>query len=302
MPAAATSITLIIAPYHMGLYDHRVGGGPLRILQHGIASELERLCPTVHFTNIGPVDSFEGEVGRMIEVLRRISTAVTRAVQASSFPIVLAGNCQASTAVAAGIRAADGGDLGFVWLDAHDDFDTPETNVNGYLDAMAVSMMAGMSWKALMATVPGHMPASLESFAYCGLRDVTAEQRAAVEEAGVPVVWGDAVAKKDYAKELGAVLEARGKGKKKTHVHFDLDVLDESLGRANDWPSPGGFLEEDALAVMGMLPQKTEPTSLVVCSFDPRLEGGDTVARLAVRATCRFVEGLFETEVLQRRS
>ncbi|KAF9636650.1 putative arginase protein [Lasiodiplodia theobromae] len=298
----ATSITLIIAPYHMGLYDHRVGGGPLRILQHGIASELERLCPTVHFTNIGPVDAFEGEVGRMFEVMRRISTAVTRAVRAGSFPIVLAGNCQASTAVAAGIRAADGGDLGFVWLDAHDDFDTPETNVNGYLDAMAVSMMAGKSWKALMATVPGHTPASLENFTYCGLRDVTAEQRAAVEEAGVPVVWGGAVAKKDYAKELGAVLEARGKGKKKTHVHFDLDVLDESLGRANDWPSPGGFLEEDALAVMGMLPQKTEPTSLVVCSFDPRLEGGDTVARLAVRATCRFVEGLFETEVLQWRS
>lgn len=295
----------------MGLYDHRVGGGPLRLLQHNIATALERLCPAVHFTNIGPVDSFEGDVGRMIEVLRRISTAVTRAVRARSFPIVLAGNCQSSAAVAAGMRAAgvvgdgEGEDqLGFVWLDAHDDFDTPETNVNGYLDAMAVSMMAGRSWNALMAAVPGHAPVGLDGFVYCGLRDVSDEQRAVVEKVGVPVVWGDAVAKKDYAKELGAVLEARGRGegqKRKTHVHFDLDVLDESLGRANDWPSPGGFLEEDALKVMEMLPRKTEPTSLVICSFDPRLEGGDTVARLAVRATCRFVEGLVETGVLERR-
>lgn len=294
----ATSITLIIAPYHMGLYDHRVGGGPMRILQHGMASSLEHICP-VHFLNIGPVQDFEGDVGRMFEVMRRISTAVTRAVQSNSFPIVLAGNCQASTAVAAGLRGTVP-NLGFVWIDAHDDFDTPATNVNGYLDAMAVSMMAGKCWHALMDTVPGHGPASLENFVYCGLRDVSDEQRAAVEEAGVPVVWGDGSSEKDFAGELGALLDR--KVRIPTHVHFDLDVLDESLGRVNDFPSPGGFLEADALACMSILPQKVEPTSLVICSFDPRLEGGDTIARLAVRATIRFAEGLVETGVLERRS
>ncbi|GME36288.1 Arginase protein [Neofusicoccum parvum] len=292
----ATSITLIISPYHAGAYDHRVGGGPLRIFQHGIGPSLERLCP-VHFANIGPVDDFEGEIGRTFEVMRRISSAVTRAANAHSFPIVLSGNCNASAAVAAGLRGAGVDDLGFVWMDAHDDLDTPDTHVNGYLDAMAVSMMAGRSWKALMGTVPGHRPAALDRFVYAGLRDVSDGQRAAVEAAGVPVVWGDAAAKTDFAGELAAVLARSRWGP--THVHLDLDVLDESLGRVNEFPSPGGLYEEDLMACMSSIPENVEPTSLVVCSFNPRLEGGDTIARMAVRAVERFVEKLVETNVLQ---
>ncbi|KAJ0316071.1 hypothetical protein Brms1b_005726 [Colletotrichum noveboracense] len=82
-------------PYHTGLYDHRVGSGPLRILAHNLASNLEALAP-VSFTNIGPVDAFEGEIGRTFEVLRRIATAVAAAASRCSFPLVLSGNCNAS--------------------------------------------------------------------------------------------------------------------------------------------------------------------------------------------------------------
>ena len=66
-----TAITIIVCPYHVGLYDHRVGGGPHRILFHGLADKLERLAP-ISFVNIGPVDEFEGEIGRTFEIIRRV--------------------------------------------------------------------------------------------------------------------------------------------------------------------------------------------------------------------------------------
>ncbi|WYZ33886.1 hypothetical protein EsH8_I_000162 [Colletotrichum jinshuiense] len=290
-----TSITVIVAPYHVGLYDHRVGGGPLRILSHGLADKLESLAP-VRFVNIGPVDDFEGEIGRTFEVMRRISAAVSRAAGADSFPLVLSGNCYASAAVAAGLSKAVP-DLNVLWIDAHDDLDTPSTNENGYLDAMALSMLAGRSWHTLMGSVPGHEPLSLDRVAYCGLRDVSEGQRKTVAEAGVDVIWGDASSKVDFSRELGALLDRRRF--RRTHVHLDLDVLDESLGRANDWPSPGGLLAEDLLGCLETIPEKTEPTSLVVCSFNPRLEGGDTIARLAVKGIVRFVEGLLSKNILK---
>ncbi|KAK1687417.1 hypothetical protein BDP55DRAFT_727360 [Colletotrichum godetiae] len=290
-----TSITIIVSPYHVGISNHRVGTGPNRILSHNLADKLESLTP-IRFINIGPVDDFEGEIGRTFELLRRTSTAVSQAVAANSFPLVLSGNCYASTAVAAGLNATVP-DLNVLWIDAHDDLDTPSTNENGYLDAMALSMAAGLSWQKLMGSVPGHKPLSLERVAYCGLRDVSELQRKTVTEAGVDVIWGDAERKVDFAKELGVLLDRRRF--ERTHVHLDLDVLDESLGRVNEFPSPGGLDEEDLMECLETIPRKTRPTSLVVCSFNAELEGGDTVARLAVKGIVRFVEWLIQTEVLR---
>ncbi|KAH6988247.1 arginase [Ilyonectria sp. MPI-CAGE-AT-0026] len=290
----ANSITIIVAPYHVGIYDHRVGGGPLRILSHGLAQELKKFAP-VSFINIGPVDEFEGEIGRTFEIIRRISKAVSQVVTSGSFPLVLSGNCYASTATAAGLTSSVP-DLGVLWLDAHDDLDTPSTHENGYLDAMAASMMTGTSWHALMETVPGHKPIDINRVVYCGLRDVSDRQRKAVTEADVDIVWGKAEEKVDFETELGKVLDRRNLGK--SHIHLDLDVLDESLGRVNEFPSPGGFLPHDLLGLMKMIPTRVSPTSLVVCSFNPRLEGGDTIASLAVDGICTFVKGLVDSEVI----
>ncbi|CAG9984493.1 unnamed protein product [Clonostachys byssicola] len=293
---AFNSITIIVAPYHVGVYDYRVGGGPLRLLSHGIDRDLEKLAP-ISFINIGPVDEFEGEIGRTFEIIRRISDAVYKVVKNNSFPLVLSGNCYASAATMAGLnkarleQTASTPKPGVLWLDAHDDLDTPSTHENGYLDAMAASMMTGTSWHTLMKTVPGHKPVEIKQVIYCGLRDVSETQAKAVKDAGVDVVWGKADTKVDFTASLAQILDRRS-DVTHAHIHLDLDVLDESLGRVNEFPSPGGYLPEDLMGVMQMIPLKVNPTSLVVCSFNPRLEGGDTVARLACQAIYRFIEGI----------
>ncbi|KAH6879492.1 hypothetical protein B0T10DRAFT_609892 [Thelonectria olida] len=235
---AFASITIIVAPYHVGIYDHRAGGGPLRILSHGIDKELDKPAP-VSFINIGPVDKFEGEIGRTFEVLRRISKAVA--------------------ATMAGLNHAraneSSSNVGVLWLDAHGDLDTPSTHENGYLDAMAASMMTGTSWHTLMKTVPTHRPVDVKRVIYCGLRDVSEIQLKTVQEARVDVIWGDATKRVDFTSDLAAALDRRD-DIQHAHVHLDLDVLDESLGRVNEFPSPGGFLPEDLMGLMSMIPTK----------------------------------------------
>ncbi|KAH7038483.1 arginase [Macrophomina phaseolina] len=266
MPAA-TSISLIISPCHVGIYNHRVGAGPLRIQPHNIVDALQQFAP-VNTTTISPVDEFEGEIGRSFEIFRRISNAVSAARSVNAFPIVLSGNCNASVGVAAGLGIDD---LSFVWFDAHDDLDTPDTNVNGYIDAMGVSMLAGRSWRSLMATVP----------------DL---QRQTVTGAGVDVIWGKPGKHVDFSTELSGVLDKKAMGQ--TLIHLDLDCLDELLGRVNEYPSPGGLLEEDVFKSMSLVPTKVQPVSLTVCSFNPNLGGGDRVAEIAIGGICYFVESL----------
>lgn len=292
----ATSITIIFSPYHVGIRDHRVGNGPHRIRSLGIVKALEKLGVTINFNEIARVDSFEGEIGRSFELLRRISTAVSQAVASNSFPLILSGNCLATAAAACGLPIRD---LGFVYFDAHDDLDSPDVNENGYFDAMGLSMLRGESWKTLMNTVPGYSPRTYRRFLYCGLRDQSAVQRQRVIDAGMTSIWGRSDVKVDFVAQMKQELSARSYGP--ALVHLDLDVLDESYGKVNDYPSPGGMMEEELIACVDMVPRMdTSPQSLTVCSFDPNAGDGDKIATIAIRAITTFVQALLDTNALTK--
>jgi arginase len=203
---AATSITIIFSPYHVGLRDHRVGDGPNRIRAMGLIEELENLGVTIHLIELPPVDDFEGEIGRSFELLRRTSKAVTAACAAHSFPLVLSGNCMARAGVACGLGVES---LGWIYFDAHDDMDTPSTNTNGYLDAMGLSMLGGKSFHALADTIPGFKPRrfGFDKMLYVGLKDIDDSQKETVRKAGAEVIWGDTSKRVDFQRELARALD-----------------------------------------------------------------------------------------------
>jgi len=291
---AATSVTCIFSPYHVGLRDHRVGDGPNRIRDVGIVAELEKLGIEVHWHEIPPVDDFEGEIGRSFEVLRRTSEAVSRTVAKQSFPLVLSGNCMASAGIACGLGIEN---LGFIYFDAHDDMETPAWNTNGYLDAMGLSMLAGKSWEKLAKTIPGYKSFRYDKFLYCGLRDICDESRQTVAESGADVIWGDANVKVDFASKLRDQLKA--KDYSPALVHLDLDVLDETVGKVNGFESAGGLLEADLVESMALVPLNATPTSLTLCSFNPNLGDGDKIATIGVRAIVAFMTSLLESGALK---
>ena len=161
-------------------------------------------------------------------------------------------------------------------------------------------MLRGESWKGLMRTVPGYNePFLYNRFLYCGLRDQSTLQKQRVIDAGMLSVWGSTDHKVDYVKELRTQLEARSYSP--ALVHLDLDVLDESYGKVNDYPSPGGMFEEELVACMDLVPKKAVPVSLTICSFDPDSGDGDLIARIAIRAVVAFVSSLVDTGALLRK-
>src|SRR2546425_13091608 len=67
---------------------------------------------------------FQHEVGASFDVLRAVAQTVRSTVAAGRFPLVVAGNCASAVGTVAGL---DRDDLRGVWLDAHADFNPPET-------------------------------------------------------------------------------------------------------------------------------------------------------------------------------
>jgi arginase len=286
------SITVIFSPYHVGTFNHRVGAGPFCLRQHGIIEAIKSLNINVTTKEIDPVDDFEGEIGKSFEILRRTANFVKEARSISSFPIVLAGNCMSTVGVAAGI--GDVRQLGCIWFDAHDDYNTPSTMTSGYLDGTGVSMLSGESFHAMTSTIPGHKPLDLKQFVYCGLRDVNDIERKRVTESEMGIVWGDVNQKVDFTAELGIAITRQALGN--VMVHLDLDVLDISLGRINEFAAPGGLFEDDLIGCLGQITTKTQPVSLTVASFNPHLGGEENISKIAIHAVKEFVKSLFRKD------
>ena len=61
--------------------------------------------------------------------------------------MVLTGDDTAAVGVLSGVQMAKGADarIGVIWLDAHGDFNTPETSYSGILAGMSLSIIAGLS-------------------------------------------------------------------------------------------------------------------------------------------------------------
>jgi arginase len=271
--------------------------------------EIRKLGVAVHEEEVAPVDEFEGEIGRSFEILRRTSKLVTQARDRGSFPIVLSGNCVASVGLAAGLSASQDladEELACVFFDAHDDYNTPDTVVSGYFDSMAISMLAGESWKQLLGTIPGYKPLRLDRLIHVGMRDVTELERQRVLDAGMEVVWGGD--KKPDGRGFDLVLLDKllklsppGRLPPPTLVHLDLDCLDASLGKANKFAAPGGLDEQELLASFHHIAVRTLPVALTVASFDPVYDGADNIAKVAVKAVVMLVQMLIRLERLEKQ-
>jgi len=158
-------IYTILVPYDSGHRGARMGRGPLHFGKHGVSHRLRAGGHQVSEVTIDVPAAFPTEVGTSFAVYRSLSEQVRAVVAGGSFPIVLAGNCGSSLGTVSGVRAASPNDhsaddspIGVIWLDAHADFNTPETTTSGFLDGTVLAALTGRGWGALTASIPGFRP------------------------------------------------------------------------------------------------------------------------------------------------
>lgn len=282
----AQPVTVILVPFHAGVRDQRVGRGPRRLVQEGLLDRLGALGRLVSVAEIEPVDAFEGEIGRTFEIKRRVALRVAQAVGAGSFPLVLAGNCNTSVGVHAGL--ADSG-LGVAWFDAHTDFDTPDERTSGYFDGMGVGTLTGRCWQAFAATIPGHRALNPRRLVYCGIRDFEPGQRERVEAHGIRAVYGAPGGEGggiDFASELAAAMADQPS---RVLVHLDVDCLDTRVGCANEYASPGGLSGAQLRDCMVELVSRRRAAAMTVASFNPEMDGSAAIAAAAMDAVIEVI-------------
>jgi len=166
--------------------------------------------------------------------------------------VLLAGDCSIClTTLPAVLRHHPGARV--LWVDAHPDFNTPETSPSGYLGGMCLAGACG-AWDPGL----GQEPVDPARVVQWGVRDVDAGERALLGTRGVHLV-DDAAPLEDL----------------EVYVHLDLDVLDPAAMPAR-FPAPGGPGPERVRAFLADVASGCTVVGLEVTSIAP---GHATVAR-----------------------
>ena len=186
--AADRGWDLLVSPWHL---DEKIEGFPV---------------PAGAITFTGPVDPAASEVERMTRRYRDIADAVA----ASDRPLVLAGDCLTALGLVAGLQRRHR-ELSLIWLDAHGDFNTPETTISGYLAGMSLAMLTGRAPEPICERL-GLRPVPDEHAVLIGARDLDPAERDALEESRV----------RRLAADSGAVRQSSGE----IYLHVDVDIVD----------------------------------------------------------------------------
>jgi arginase len=269
-------ISLVTAPYHLGHEGVSVGAGPDRLLDEGAAEALEAAGHEVDVVRVVPQAESTNEIGAAFEIVRRVSEAVSRAVEDGAFPLVLSGNCLSSIGIVAGL----GRDVGIVWLDAHADFNTPESSGSGFADGMGLAVVTGSSWNTLRETVPGFQIVPEENALLVGIRDVDDGERRRLDGSPLQVVEPGA--------DVEPALDALRARIQDVYLHIDLDVLDPSEGQANHFAAPGGLTAEAVEQVVSATTGRLAVRAAALTSYDPAVDGDGRIPPIANRLLTRI--------------
>jgi len=283
---AAVRIALIAVPYDLGREDVGSGRGPSAYLKAGAAEMLRARGHDVAVVTVQRQAAFSNELQAVLDVDDAVAAAVEAAVRDDSFPLVVAGNCNAAVGVRAGLQRGGAADAALVWLDAHGDFNTPATTETGYLDGMPLAMLCGRAHREAVKNELGSEPLDETAVVHAGGREFDRREEALLAASGVRVVQGGDLRDSGPAVALDPVLgklaeERRpADGPPPAHLHVDLDVLDPAAAPGVAFPSPHGLTAAQLLEAVDLVRRRFALAAVTVASFTPSRDddAGTTLA------------------------
>jgi arginase len=258
-----------------------MGAGPEHLRASGLAEHLTAQGHTVEVHVIEPeAQNWRAEVQTSFDLMRVIAENVRTARAAKRFPIVLSGNCSAAIGVIAGL----GTRTGIVWLDAHGDFNTPQTTMSGFFDGMTLATATGQCWAEMARRVEAFEPVPEQAVVLLGARDLDPGEETALARSRI-------VRLSAHAAVLGIepVLNSLGSEMSRCYLHLDLDALDPSEGRANSYSARGGFSREDLQQLLTTVAGALPVRALTIAGYDPSFDKAGTVCATAFDAAANVL-------------
>lgn len=273
--------------------------GPTTMANGGIQDSLASWGATVRVEESALTATEDTEYGawkRLGMALGHYSDIVKQNEKEGYFTVGLLATCPSMPGLVAGLQhSGKNGQplrIGMLWLDAHPDFNTPETTRSGSLGGMPVAVATGRALKVMRHDAHLDTPLRDEDVVMGGVRLIDPLERRMLDSSRIERVSVDDL--RDASPAVFAQLNRLSKNVDKIYVHIDMDVLDprEVMAHVNKVPN-GPSSEQLARLFEQIFRRYPKASAIGFATIPPTDSGGLSIAALN-RMIAGAIRGLNE--------
>lgn len=284
------TIRIIGVPIDLGQNKRGVDMGPAALRYAGLADRLAELGCEVHDSgNIEvPIRGTvaDEEVQHYLPSIRAtchdVYAAARLAVERGEIPLFIGGDHTLAIGSIGGVT--HGEPAGLIWIDAHGDFNTPQTTLTGNIHGMTLAVLMGDGYPGLVDVGRPGRKLAAEDVVMIGVRDLDPGERERLTESGITVYTMRDVDERGMGVITREALE-RLEHRERLHVSLDMDAIDPQAGPGVGTVSPGGLTCREAQLMMEIIADSHRCSALDVVEINPIFDHHNQTARLAVELT-----------------
>jgi arginase len=294
----AQKIRIIGVPMDLGQSRRGVDMGPSALRVAGLQSRLKSLGHTVEdIGNVSvkqPEEQHYGEkrakyLNEIADACRGLAEITERSLAEGFFPLVLGGDHSIAVGSFSGVSNFFRGQskrVGYLWLDAHGDMNTPESSPSGNIHGMPLAAIIGYGAPELVELLGYKPKVEPRNVVLVGVRDLDTKERRLIKESGVHVFTMRDIDERGMRDVMSEALRFVSDDTDGVAVSLDLDFVDPDDAPGVGTPVRGGATYREAHLAMEMIALSGCANSLEVAEVNPVLDEHNRTAAIAVELIC----------------
>jgi arginase len=290
----AQKVRIIGVPMDLGQSRRGVDMGPSAMRGAGLQSSLKKLGLQVEdIGNLSVKQPEEMPVGEkrakylqeIAETCGDIAAAAEKSLTEGFLPLILGGDHSIAAGVAAGVAnyfRKDKKQIGYLWLDAHGDMNTPDSSPSGNVHGMPLAAIMGYGAPELVDLLGFKPKAEPGNIVIVGARDLDAQERKIVKKSGLHVFTMRDIDERGMREVMADALKYAMDDTAGVAVSLDMDFVDPADAPGVGTPVRGGVTYREAHLAMEMIADTESMVSLEVVEINPILDEHNRTALLGV--------------------
>jgi arginase len=202
-----------------------------------------------------------------------------RAIVDGRLPLFLGGDHSIAIGTIGGVTHQRS--TGVIWIDAHGDFNTPETSPSQNVHGMPLAVLLGKGDSRLVNVGRPGAKLAPADVVVIGIRDLDRRERDLLRESGVGLFTMRDIDERGASAVVSEAL-SRLRHLPALHVSLDMDGIDPHDAPGVGTPVPGGLTYREAQLTMEMIADTGKLTSMDVVEVNPMFDVRNQTAILAV--------------------
>jgi arginase len=286
-------VNIIGMRHDLGQTRRGVDMGPSAIRFAQLNSKLSQLgynvidngdieCSTYETSKMG--DPSVRFLDNVVEHCKLLKNEVKQLLETETVPLILGGDHSITIGAVAGMVASKYPRLGLIYLDAHGDFNTPETTPSGNIHGMTLASITGRG-HPLLTNLASKIPMVKDKLVHLiGVRKLDKQEKENLRSSEVSVVTIKQIDEIGISEAISYAINriSQESSHGKFHFSLDVDAIEPSVAPGTGTTVRGGLTYREAHLACELIAESGNMVSMDVVEVNPILDHANQTGKLAV--------------------